>query len=316
MAQAPDTSAPPNSGAQPDTSAAPDTSAPPNSGAQPDTSVAPVSSTIGSWTVTNTGYVSTAMPTQQSIVTESAQITPAGGGAPVTVSASIELNYYQSDFMASTLALIAPSPRPSIPISVLADGVQVYSCDLSMVYGESLVSIFKSDDLQGLLPVQNLKVVSGDVVIYEVNLASTQMALDAMTQQSDAYLASHPIQPPSEPNCFLTTACVELIGLDDDCFELSTLRRFRDTAMARTPERGRMVEDYYRLAPALLAEIRRRGHQRKLVRLHFTRVLPCAVAAWLGFDGAAIRIYRAMIARLIADYQPSSPSRRAVAAAP
>ena len=37
--------------------------------------------------------------------------------------------------------------------------------------------------------------------------------------------------------CFITTACCEALGLDDDCFELRTLRRYRDQVLAKTAGR-------------------------------------------------------------------------------
>ena len=55
--------------------------------------------------------------------------------------------------------------------------------------------------------------------------------------------------------CFLTTAVVERRGEPDDGPTLRLLREFRDGYMMRTPERRALVEEYYAIAPELVAAI-------------------------------------------------------------
>lgn len=50
--------------------------------------------------------------------------------------------------------------------------------------------------------------------------------------------------------CFLTTACCEYKGLEDDCEELTILRNFRDTYVPHD-----LVEEYYRIAPNICIKI-------------------------------------------------------------
>lgn len=52
--------------------------------------------------------------------------------------------------------------------------------------------------------------------------------------------------------CFLTTAACEHRGLPDDCFELSTMRDFRDRVLLETPAGQAMVRHYYEVAPRLV----------------------------------------------------------------
>ena len=51
--------------------------------------------------------------------------------------------------------------------------------------------------------------------------------------------------------CYLTTACCEHKGLPDDCEELTVLRKFRDSYVAKE-----LVQEYYRLAPAIVERIK------------------------------------------------------------
>lgn len=52
--------------------------------------------------------------------------------------------------------------------------------------------------------------------------------------------------------CFLTAAACEHRGLPDDCFELSTMRDFRDRVLLETSAGQAMVQHYYEIAPRLV----------------------------------------------------------------
>lgn len=55
--------------------------------------------------------------------------------------------------------------------------------------------------------------------------------------------------------CYLTTACVEYRGLPDDCYELSTLRAFRDNYVKKLEGGEALVKKYYETAPAIVSKI-------------------------------------------------------------
>ncbi|MCI8455031.1 MAG: hypothetical protein HFE84_10525 [Lachnospiraceae bacterium] len=55
--------------------------------------------------------------------------------------------------------------------------------------------------------------------------------------------------------CFLTTAVCEFENKPDDCSELTTLRRFRDQYMMKTPAGRALVRQYYDIAPKLVIAI-------------------------------------------------------------
>lgn len=106
--------------------------------------------------------------------------------------------------------------------------------------------------------------------------------------------------------CYLTTACVEEAGLADDCFELQTLRRFRDNVLAHMQGGREDIARYYRTAPAIVARIEASGQApRELARLYVCYILPSALAARCGLNGTARRIYTAMMRDLAARYAPA-----------
>lgn len=53
--------------------------------------------------------------------------------------------------------------------------------------------------------------------------------------------------------CYLTTACSEYKGLTDDCYELTTLRKFRDSYMKENYKSD--IDEYYKIAPSILEKV-------------------------------------------------------------
>lgn len=91
------------------------------------------------------------------------------------------------------------------------------------------------------------------------------------------------------PGCFLTTAAVELIGLPDDCWELTALRKFRDRWLAAQPGGAAQIAQYQRRAPAIAAQLL--DDPRRLARLYYSGILPAALAARLGLNRLARALY-------------------------
>jgi hypothetical protein len=109
----------------------------------------------------------------------------------------------------------------------------------------------------------------------------------------------------SAEDCFVTTACCTVLSLGDDCFELRTLRRYRDYVLAKRTGGLGEIARYYDLAPRLLARLRANAPNPDLVLLgvYARYILPAALAAWLGLDRLAYRLYRRMLAALSNTYR-------------
>lgn len=105
---------------------------------------------------------------------------------------------------------------------------------------------------------------------------------------------------PSECDCFLTTACCRTLGLADDCYELSTLRHFRDAVLARQPGGASVIAEYYRIAPDICRSLE--GDRPALLALYFRYILPCAVMHSFGCDRLVRTHYTGMMRRLEARY--------------
>ena len=110
--------------------------------------------------------------------------------------------------------------------------------------------------------------------------------------------------------CFITTACCEVLGLDDDCFELRTLRRYRDDVIANRPGGEAAIARYYALAPLVLARLPQGARAARLRAIYARSILPAALAARLGLDALAYRLYVRMVEDLTREFAPEhgSPS--------
>jgi hypothetical protein len=114
----------------------------------------------------------------------------------------------------------------------------------------------------------------------------------------------------SPQGCFITSACCEALGLGDDCFELRALRRYRDDVLAQEPGGADAIAAYYALAPSILARLPREGRKRLLLFIYACYVLPSAVAATLGLNALAYRLYRRMLRDLACAVAPEAMLRQ------
>ena len=59
----------------------------------------------------------------------------------------------------------------------------------------------------------------------------------------------------SAGGCYLTTACMKARGLGDKCYELETLRSFRDGWMSKQADGLKLIKEYYAIAPRIVDSI-------------------------------------------------------------
>ena len=55
--------------------------------------------------------------------------------------------------------------------------------------------------------------------------------------------------------CFITTACCEVLGKADDCYELTTFRDFRDNWLRHQNGGESLIKEYYEIAPKIVKAI-------------------------------------------------------------
>jgi hypothetical protein len=140
--------------------------------------------------------------------------------------------------------------------------------------------------------------------------AGLDWATERKTALAEAY-AEETCTPPE--GCFITTACCEALGLDDASFELRALRRYRDDVLAKRPRGTDDIAFYYALAPLVLTHLPHGARERVLHSLYARYILPSAVAATLGLNALAYRLYARMMRELAGTFAPNElePSKLA-----
>lgn len=111
--------------------------------------------------------------------------------------------------------------------------------------------------------------------------------------------------------CYLTSACVEYRGLPDDCHELMVLRTFRDGWLSVQPGGLALIDEYYRVAPAIVDAIETTGLQRAIYARVFSVVRGCVESIEAHRPSRAMQAYRALVETLQAllfETQPKEES--------
>lgn len=76
--------------------------------------------------------------------------------------------------------------------------------------------------------------------------------------------------------CYLTSACMYAKGLPDDCYELETLRHFRDTWLNKTEEGKEIIKMYYEIAPKIVSAINDKPDSKNIYDMIYEKmVLTC-----------------------------------------
>jgi hypothetical protein len=145
---------------------------------------------------------------------------------------------------------------------------------------------------------------------FKLDCETLRRALAWATERKGA-LAALAADKKGEPpeGCFITTACCETLGLDADCFELRSLRRYRDQVLVLRPGGTGDIAAYYELAPLILARLPHETRAKRLRSTYARYILPAALSARLGLDRLAYRLYRRMIDELAAEFAPEQQRR-------
>lgn len=106
------------------------------------------------------------------------------------------------------------------------------------------------------------------------------------------------------PWCYITTACVEFMGLGDDCEELTVLRNFRDNYLAEKENGKALIQLYYQHAPAIVAAIRRREDEEEILKRLYLIIRQCVDAIKNGDNSFAFEMYCKMMRELKAEFIP------------
>lgn len=103
--------------------------------------------------------------------------------------------------------------------------------------------------------------------------------------------------------CFITTAVCETLNKNDDCYELTMFRDFRDNYLLRQPDGEALIKEYYDIAPAIVSRINYRT-DRDLVYKEIWKndLSDCLKHIEMGQPDLCMEHYMKMVRRLQKDF--------------
>lgn len=103
--------------------------------------------------------------------------------------------------------------------------------------------------------------------------------------------------------CFLTTACVDIKGLPDNCRELETLRSYRDTYLKNRENGLSDINLYYDVAPKIVANINKLPDSKAIwEKMYEDLVIPCIKLIDEGKNEETYILYKNTVAELLEKY--------------
>ena len=105
--------------------------------------------------------------------------------------------------------------------------------------------------------------------------------------------------------CYITSAICRIQGKGDDCYELTTFRRFRDQVMLASDEGRALVEAYYHLAPAIVTTVRLCWDEKAVYdKVYRDYLLPCLGLLEAGDEKGCRDKYVEMVRHMERTYLP------------
>lgn len=99
--------------------------------------------------------------------------------------------------------------------------------------------------------------------------------------------------------CFITSAVCDTLNKPDDCDELMILREYRDNYLMNTKSGARMINEYYRIAPVIVAYLNMQTDgEERYDRIWKEDVMPCLNFIENGHNVQCKKHYVRMVRRL------------------
>ena len=103
--------------------------------------------------------------------------------------------------------------------------------------------------------------------------------------------------------CYITTAVCRSLGRPDDCYELNTLRDYRDSYLLSTDEGREIVQEYYNIAPTIVKRIDKKAEADEIYEnIWKTYLSPCITMIENGENEKCRDLYSSMVRKLEARY--------------
>ncbi len=108
-----------------------------------------------------------------------------------------------------------------------------------------------------------------------------------------------------DSNCFITTACVRHYDLPDSCYQLQTLRFFRDNYLRNQKGGTELIQQYYLIAPKLVKLLNQHPDRENLFRNIFHQINTACSLIERKENAKAKRLYAKVVSTLLKHFQLS-----------
>jgi len=102
----------------------------------------------------------------------------------------------------------------------------------------------------------------------------------------------------SSSPCFITTACVEIAGLPDNCMELEAMRFLRDEYLSKSREGRKMIQEYYEIAPYIVEVINKNEKRKEIYGWIHEKIKNIVKLVEKDEFEEAVKRYRKMVSEL------------------
>lgn len=106
----------------------------------------------------------------------------------------------------------------------------------------------------------------------------------------------------SGSNCFLTSACVKFMGKEDDCYELTILRAFRDNYLKTSEAYQQLIENYYKIAPTIIEHIEASSEPDKHYAYIYKQIQLCITCIEKSDFEQTLFLYKKMVTTLAEEF--------------
>lgn len=110
-------------------------------------------------------------------------------------------------------------------------------------------------------------------------------------------------KPRDNGGCYITTAVCESLHKPDNCYELNTFRNFRDNWLKKQSDGETLIDDYYKIAPLIVAKIDTLPDSAEIYNFIWIKYLqPCLNFIKDGDNQSCKNLYIKMVKILKATY--------------
>ena len=103
--------------------------------------------------------------------------------------------------------------------------------------------------------------------------------------------------------CFITTAVCGSFGKPDDCYELTSFRKFRDNWLVKETDGKSLIAEYYEIAPKIVEKINKLANAKEVYRSIWDNYLkPCLSHIEQGSFAKCKELYVRMVRELAKKY--------------